>query len=200
VRPLGSRLAGRYGLPPSGTWRLPSAQWLVTATTDVAQLAQILVRRQHDAAAARGVTGLLHTEDALGLGAQIRVRPPPVQPTAVEGLGVPGRVVPEMMQRLAVGPRHDRRHLHHRLVVLPGQQQANQLVAQGHALLRATEAGVEPGTDGINRLGGRRRGLAGRGLAGRGHGSTSSPQMAREVRPLTPRLAARSMPLLTNQR
>jgi hypothetical protein len=105
-----------------------------------------------------------------------------------------------MMQRLAVGPRHDRRHLHHRLVVLPGQQQANPLVAQGHALLRATAAGVEPGTEGINRLGGRRRGLAGRGLAGRGHGSTSSPEMAREGRPLTPRLAARSMPLLTNQR
>src|SRR5919199_4128219 len=34
--PLGRRLAGRYARTPSGTWRVPSAQWLVTETTPLA--------------------------------------------------------------------------------------------------------------------------------------------------------------------
>jgi hypothetical protein len=66
---------------------------------------------------------------------------------------------------------------------------------RGHALLGATEELVECGAKRVNRLRGRWR-----GLAGSGHGRTSGRQIVRAERPVTRLLAARSAPLLTNQR
>ncbi len=61
------------------------------------------------------------------------MRLPLLQPALVERLGVPGRIVQEVVQRLPVGARHDRRQLHQRLVVLARQQQPDQVVAEARA-------------------------------------------------------------------
>jgi hypothetical protein len=132
----------------------------------MSQLAPLLRGRQHDAVAPLRITGLVHDEHPAGMRTQIRVRLPAFEPAAIEGRGIPRRVVPRMVQRLPVGAGHDRRHLHDRLVVLAGQQQADEIVAERDALLRATEEGIELGTERIDRRGRGRRGLAGVGRAG----------------------------------
>jgi hypothetical protein len=86
--------------------------------------------------------------------AEHRVRLPLLQPTAVEGLRVPGRVMQEVVQRLPAGAGYDRRHLHQRLVVLAGQEQPDQILAQRRALLEPREQVIELGTELVNRLGG----------------------------------------------
>jgi hypothetical protein len=50
-----------------------------------------------------------------------------------------------VVQRLPVGSRHDGCQLHHGLVVLTRQEQADEVVAQGGALLDAREQLVKGG-------------------------------------------------------
>src|SRR5262249_3382396 len=61
----------------------------------------------------------------------------------------------------------------HCLVVLAGQQQADQVLPDGGALLRAAKQVVKPGAELVDRLGGRH----GR-FARRGHRSTACPSFA----------------------
>jgi hypothetical protein len=74
----------------------------------------------------------------------------------------------EVVQRLASGAGHNGRQLDDGLVVLPRQQQPNQVLAHGFPFLGAPEEVVEGAAELVDRLGGRRNGFAG----GR-HGRTS---------------------------
>jgi hypothetical protein len=51
-------------------------------------LAQVLLRRQDDAVAPRGIARLIYDEHATGLRAEIRMGFPPLQPATIQGLGV----------------------------------------------------------------------------------------------------------------
>jgi len=117
--------------------------------------------------------------------AQHRVRLPALQPAPIERLGVPGRSVQEVLQPLTVGTGHDGRQFHHRLVVLAGQQQANQRVAESDALLRTAEQIVELGTEAVNRRGGGRRRLCAASACGRWACVTSNRQLVSDVGLLT---------------
>ena len=83
------------------------------------------------------------------------MRLPALQPPPVERLGVPGRIVQEVVQRLAVGSGHDRGEFDERLVVLARQEQPNQVLAQRPSFLVASEEVVKRRAKRVNRLGGR---------------------------------------------
>ena len=101
----------------------------------VPQLAQILLGRQDDAVAPLGIAGLIDDEHPARMRSQERMRLPALQPAPIERFGVPGGVVQEVVQRLAMGCRDDRRQFDERLVVLARQQQADEVLPQGRALL-----------------------------------------------------------------
>ncbi len=84
----------------------------------LAQLAQVVVRRQHEALAAFGIAGFVHAEHPTGRGAQMGVGLPLREPPPVARVAVPRRVGQEVVQLLAVGARDERGQFHHRLVVL----------------------------------------------------------------------------------
>jgi hypothetical protein len=122
------------------------------------QLAQVLLCGQDDAVAALGIARLIHDEHPTRMRPQIGVRLPLREPAPIERLGVPGRIVHEMVQPLSVRPRHDGPQFDQRLVVLAGQEQPDEILAQRRALLVAGEQLVKEGTKLVNRLGrGRRR-------------------------------------------
>ncbi len=136
----------------------------------MAPLAHILLGGEHDAAAPLGIARLIDAQHALRVRAQIRMGLPLRQPAAIEGLGLPRRIVQKMVQALAVGAGHDGAQLDQRLVVLARQEQANQVLTPCGALLVAREQVVEVRTKLVDRL----RGGGGR-FAGRGHTGPSSP-------------------------
>jgi hypothetical protein len=63
------------------------------------------------------------------------------------------------MQRLSIGSGHKAGEFDERLVVLSGQEQSNQVLAQRASFLEAPEQVVERGARCVNRLGGRWGGL-----------------------------------------
>ena len=127
---------------------------------------------------------------------QIRVCLPELQALAIDGLGIPRRIMHEVMQPLALGPRNEGRQLDQRLVVLSRQQESNEIVTEGLPLLPSREQRIKTGTELINRLGGRSR-----RLAGSGHQNASSLEQNPCLRTiLLPSLAAGSVPDLINQR
>jgi hypothetical protein len=63
--------------------------------------------------------------------------------------------VHKVVQRLPVGSRHDAGELDERLVVLSGQEQPNQVLAQRAPFLVAGEEVVEGSAKRVNCLGGR---------------------------------------------
>ncbi len=127
---------------------------------DMPQLAQILLGRQHHAAPALGIAGLVDDEDPAGMGPQHGMRLPQLQPALVERRGIPGRLHQEVVQRLPVGTGHQRCQLHQGLVVLARQEQAYQVLPQRAPFLIAGEQVVKVATELVNRRGGRRRGFA----------------------------------------
>jgi len=149
----------------------------------VPQLAQILLGRQLDAGTALGIAGLVEDEDALGMGLEPGMRPPERQALLVEGVGIPRRIVENVVQRLPPRARHDRGQFDDGLVVLARQQQANQIVAHRFPLLGPAEEVVEGVAELVDRLGGRRDGFA----WGR-HGSCSSRWNAAPAAALPPPL------------
>jgi RNase P/RNase MRP subunit p29 len=164
------------------------------AVGHLAELAQVLLCRQDDTVATLGIPRLVDDEDAAGMRAEIRMRLPALEPAAVERLGIPGRVVHEVVQRLPVGPRHDRRQLDQGLIVFARQQQADQVVAEGDTLLRTTEQVVELRTEHVDRFG--------RGWGGFAWGRHQRTSCRHERCPALapPPPAAPFVPLLTNQR
>src|SRR5690348_13982935 len=123
---------------------------------------------------------------------QIGMRLPQLQPPPLERLGVPGRVMHKVVQRLPARTGYDRRQLDERLVVLPRQEQANEVLAQRRALLIAGEEVVALGAELVDRLGG-----GGGRFARGGHRSTSDRSWTPAGAPFRP---ASSVPDLTNQR
>lgn len=137
----------------------------------LAQLAQILLGRQRDALPALGIARLIKDEHSCRMWTQRRVRLPQLQPLTIDRLGIPRSIMHEMLQLLPIGTRDEGCQLDPRLVVLPWQQQSNELVAERLPLLPAWEEGIKGSTELINRLGGRSRRFA-RG----GHRNTSHPK------------------------
>ena len=78
------------------------------------QLAQILLGGQLDAVPALGIAGLVQDEDPGGVRPQIRVCLPQLQALDIDGLGLPRRIMQEVMQPLALGPRNEGRQLDQR--------------------------------------------------------------------------------------
>jgi hypothetical protein len=79
----------------------------------------------------------------------------------VEG-GIPGCVVQEVVQLLAITPRHQRCQDRHRLVVLSRQEQTDQVTAEGLTRRTSSEEMIELGTEGINGVSRGDGGFAGR--------------------------------------
>src|SRR5260370_30916079 len=100
-------------------------------------MAQVLRDRKDEAQAAFGIAGLVNDQQAAGMGAQVGVGLPLRQPTAIERLGIPRRVMQEVVQALPVGARYDRAQLDQGLIVLARQEQPNQVLAQRRAFLVA---------------------------------------------------------------
>ncbi len=96
------------------------------------------------------------------------MRLPEGQPLAVERLNVPGRVVQEVVEALALAAWYQRGQHRQRLVVLTWEQQPDQVLPERRASSMAIQQMVKLGTERIDRAGGR----LGR-FAGRGHGETS---------------------------
>ena len=65
-----------------------------------------------------GIARLIDDEDTARVRTQVRMGFPALEPTAIERLGIPGRVVQEVMQRLPIGSRHDVGEFDERLIVL----------------------------------------------------------------------------------
>ncbi len=126
--------------------------------------------------AAFGIAGFVDDEDAAGMRAEHGVRLPLLQAAAVERGGVPGRIVQEVVQRLPPYAGHNRRQLHQRLVVLTGQQQADEVLPQRGALFVAPQQVVELRTELVDRL--RRRDG---GLTWSRHGNTAAAHVARQT-------------------
>jgi hypothetical protein len=149
---------------------------------DVPQLAEVLLRGQDDAMPPLGIARLVHNEHAARMRPQRGMGLPALQPSVVERFRIPGRRVQEVVQRLPVGPRHDRPQFDERLVVLSWQEQADEILAQRRALLIPHEQVVEGGTELVNRFGGRPRRLA---FGGHRHGPRFT-RVAGSVGPLPP--------------
>jgi hypothetical protein len=126
----------------------------------MAELAGVLPGGQHDAPAALAVAGLIDDEHPVGVRPQVRVSAPQFQPPRVEGGAVPGRVVQEVMQPLAVGPGDQGGQLGEGLVALPRQQQPDEVVPHGGALGQAGKQIIEVAAEPVDRLRGRRGRLA----------------------------------------
>ncbi len=116
------------------------------------QLAQVLLGGQDDAVAALGIPGLVDDQDAARMRTQIGMRLPALESPPVERLAVPGGIVQEMMQGLAVGVGHDRGEFDKRLVVLTRQEQPNQVLPQRTSFLVASEEVVKRRAKRVNRL------------------------------------------------
>src|SRR5262249_22498495 len=83
---------------------------------------------------------------------QLRVPPPQLHPPRVNGGTVPGRIVQEMVQPLAISPGNHSSQLGQRLITLPGQQQPDQVMPQGSALGQPGEQVIEMTTEPVDRL------------------------------------------------
>ncbi len=123
------------------------------------QLAQILLGGEHNPVTALGIARLIDDEHAARMGAQIRMRLPVLESSPIERLGVPRRIVQEVMQRLPIGSGHDAGEFDERLVMLARQQQPDQVLPQRASFLITGEEVVKGGTKLVDRLGGRWRGL-----------------------------------------
>ncbi len=84
----------------------------------------------------------------------------------------------EVVQGLSIRCRHDRPQFDERLVMLARQEQADEILPQGRALLLAREQVVKHGTKLVNRL----RGGCGRLALGR-HGIAPSPRWGLACKP-----------------
>lgn len=119
--------------------------------------------------------------------------PPERKPVLVEGVGIPRRIMQEVVELLPIPAGHQGGEDRHRLVVLPRQEQADQVVAEGLPSGAAIKEIIELSAEGIDGI----RGGNGR-LARRCHGA--SPEVGSRT---DEQMAAASLtppPNLTNQR
>jgi len=67
------------------------------AVGGTAELADVLLGRQHDAMAALTVPGLVDDEHPVAVRPQLRMPPPQRHPPRAQGAGIPGGVVQEVV-------------------------------------------------------------------------------------------------------
>jgi hypothetical protein len=101
----------------------------------VPQLPQVLLGGERDTGAALGIAGLIDDQHPLPMGLQPGMSAPERKSLLVERGAVPGRVMQKVMQGLAPRAGHNGGELDNRLVVLPRQQQPNQVLAHGFSFL-----------------------------------------------------------------
>ena len=124
------------------------------------QLADPLLGGQHDALPPLAVTGLIHDQGATRMGSERRARLPERQPPSVELRGVPPSIVQEVVQPLALRSRYQGCQDGQRLVVLAGQQQPDQVLAERLACGASAEEVIELSTESVDGLDRRPSGLA----------------------------------------
>src|SRR5262249_29956722 len=146
--PSGRRAAGWEASTPNGARRLPSARWLVTATTPCAvwPRSPMSCRAASTTPRPRSRSPVSSMMRALGVRGEVGGRPPAGAPALVPVRHPPGSIVEGGVEGPAIGVGDERGEDGQRLVAFSGPEEPDQVLTKGRASRPSVEQVVKLGT------------------------------------------------------